>query len=191
MSHFKKFNEFNIEENVVTDFFVLDETINEGFISGLISMFKKIVNMFKDPKILGKSVDAVNKELGEKSAKMVPKDVKVNNTVFVLFGDTNDKTTQFNVSLTKLADLPDNSGLFQISGTSSPTMLKALTGSSDINDLTANSVMAIITSFGLEREKPARMRILKNIVPGGKDYASKTMVMGIVPAELVQQTMNK
>jgi endonuclease III-like uncharacterized protein len=90
-----------------------------------------------------------------------------------------------------MADLPDGSGIFQISGTTSPEMLKALAGSDKIEDLSKNSVMAIIAPAGFEKGKPATMRLLKNIVPGGKDYVTKSVMVGAVSEIEVEKTLAK
>jgi hypothetical protein len=93
--------------------------------------------------------------------------------------------------MTKLADLPDGSGLFQITGSSSPQMIKALSGSDKIEELAKNSVMAMISPMGLEKGKVATMKLLKNILPGGKDYITKTFVQGVVPMTAVEANMKK
>ena len=59
-------------------------------------------------------------------------------------------------------------------------MLKGLVGTTNMIDLAKNNVMAIIAPSGFEKGKLATMRILKNVMPGGKDYVTKSLVVATV-----------
>jgi hypothetical protein len=106
----------------------------------------------------------------------------------VIMGDGKNSATDFSIGFSKLADLPDGSGLFQITGTTSPEMLKALTGTDKNEDLTKENVMALISPNGFEKGKVATMRLLKNITPG-KDYVTKSLVLGAVPVLDVEKKL--
>jgi hypothetical protein len=165
--------------------------LNEGLFDKLTSMFVKIAAMFKDPMKIKKSVDAAVTEAGIKGANFIPKNVKVNETYILSMGDGKNPINDFSIALTKLAELPDKSNLFQISATTSQEMIKSLTGSPDLNDLARNNIMAIISSNGFERGKPTTMRIVKNILPNGKDYTTKSLLLGAVPSTAVQTLLLK
>jgi len=165
--------------------------VDEGLFDKLTGMFSKISNMFKDPQKMQSSVDATIDQLGEKTKKFTPKQAKMNESFIVQMGDPAKPETKFNMALTKLADLTDGSGLFQITGTTSKEMMKSLVNSENVEDLAKNSVMAMIAPNGLEKGKPATMKLLKNIIPGGKDYITQTMVSGIVPSTAVEANAAK
>ena len=181
MNHFKTYNEFkNIEE------------INEGFFDKLFSFFSSIFQMFKNPQNIQKSVEAVITDEGKNTPQnFIPKSIAIKETYFLMLGDGKNKNTDFVVSITKLANLPDDSGLFQISGTTNPNMLKALTGTNVMEDLSKNNVYALISDKSLLKGKPMTIKILKNILPGGKDYVSKFMLSGIAPGMEVEKIYNK
>ena len=156
-------------------------------------MFSRFIKLFSDPEKLEKNVDAAVADAGTKAEKFMPKDVKVNNTVLVQMGNivpevTNkkggvkgkEKLNSFTIAFTKVADMPDGSGLFQITGTTSTTMLKGLVGTENMQDLIDNSVMALVAPNGFQKDQPATMKILKSILPGGKDYVSKSKVTGAI-----------
>jgi len=185
----KSFDNF-IEEKEVS-LFTMGEAVNEGLFDKLSSMFAKFPTLFKDKEKLTKSVEATVTEAGDTGKKFIPKSVKENETYIVVMGDGKSAATDFSIAFTKLADLPDGSGLFQISGTTSPEMLKALVGSDKIEDLAKNNVMAMISPTGLEKGKVATMRILKNVMPGGKDYVTKSVMVGAVPQTAVDKTLAK
>ena len=162
------------------------EDLNEGLFDKLGSMFSKIANLFKDPAKFDKGVESTMDQLGDKAKKFVPKQAKAGESFIVQMGDPKKPETKYSMSLTKLADLPDGSGLFSITGTTSKEMLKSLAGSEKIEDLSKNSVMAMISANGLEKGKMATMKLLKNVIPGGKDYITKVPVIGAVPSKDVE-----
>lgn len=99
----------------------------------------------------------------------------------VVLGNGKEAATDFSIAFTKLADMADGSGLFQITGTTSPEMLKALVGTDKVEDLALNSVMALVSSTSFTTGKPATIKLIKNMLPGGKDYLTKALFMGAVP----------
>ena len=166
-------------------------SVNEALFAKLTSMFSKVTMLFKDPIKAKKSIDAAVISAGSKGGKFLPKSVKINETYMVAMGDGKNPANDFSIAFTKLADLPDGSGLFQISATTSSAMTKGLVGTDKIADLAKNSVMALISSVGFEKGKIATMIILKNIMPGGKEYVTKSFVVGAVPATVVQAVLSK
>lgn len=166
--------------------------LNEGLFDKLAGMFSKITNLFKDPAKLDKGIESTMDQLGEgKTKKFIPKQAKASESFIVQMGDAKKPETKYSMSLTKLADLPDGSGLFQITGTTSKEMLKSLAGTDKIEDLAKNNVMAMISANGLEKGKMATMKLLKSVIPGGKDYVTKVPVMGIVPGKDVEMNIAK
>jgi hypothetical protein len=101
--------------------------LNEGLFDKLAGMFSKITTLFKDPAKLDKGIESTMDQLGEgKTKKFIPKQAKASESFIVQMGDAKKPETKYSMSLTKLADLPDGSGLFQITGTTSKEMLKSL-----------------------------------------------------------------
>ena len=169
-----------------------EEHLDESIFGKLASMFSNVANLFKDKEKLEKSVTSTMEQMGEeKTSKFDPKKAKVKDSFIIQMGDVSKPETKYTMSLTKIADLPDDSSLFQITGTTSKEMLKSLVGSDKIEDLTKNSIMAIISMSGLEKDKVATMKLLKNVIPGGKDYVTKVPVLGAVPAEIVETNASK
>jgi hypothetical protein len=168
------------------------DAVNEGLFDKLTSMFSKITGLFKDPAKLDKGIESTMQQLGEgKTKKFIPKQAKASESFIIQMGDPKKPETKYSMSLTKLADLPDGSGLFQITGTTSKEMLKALTGSEKIEDLAKNNVMTMISANGIEKGKTATMKLLKNVIPGGKDYITKVPVIGTVPGKDVETNIAK
>lgn len=166
--------------------------LNEGLFDKLTSFFTAVATMFKDPIKTKKAVDAAVTEAATTGEKFTPKMAKVNETYMVSMGDGKDPGMDFSVAFTKLADLPDGgSGLFAITGTTNMAMLKGLVGSENVLDLGKNNVMAIIAPSGFQKGKVATMRIVKNIMPGGKDYVTSSLVVGAVNSTVVQPILTK
>jgi len=182
----KTFYEYRVQEVLQEN-----ESLNEGIFDKLFSAFSRIGNFFKSPDTLKKSVETAVTNAGDKSKKFIPKTVKNNETVMVMMGDGKDSALDFTISFTKLADMADGSGLFQISGSTSPAMLKALIGTEKNEDLAKNVVLAIVGVNGMEKGKPVTMKIFKNMLPGGKDYVTKTLMMGYSTSVEVEKVMKK
>lgn len=192
-NYLKTFENFEVKDIQPINEALLEsgEVVNEGLFDKLTSMFSKFIPMFKETEKLKKATTTTVTQAGAKALKLIPKVYKPNESIMLVLGDGKNSALDFNISMTKLADLPDGSGLFQITGSSSPQMIKALSGSDKIEDLAKNSVMAMISPMGLEKGKVATMKLLKNILPGGKDYITKTFVQGVVPMIAVEANMKK
>ena len=170
-----KFQDFEtFESNMVI------ESINEGFFDKLINLFASISKLFSDPEEVDKKVKNCIDNEEHKFIKFDPVSLKTGETQILSMRSEEDKRKRFSLALTKLANLPDKSVLFQISATSSKEMLKVLVNSENEKDLAKYSVMAIISSNGVEKDKPLRMRLLKSITKNGDDYVSTTVVHGVV-----------
>jgi hypothetical protein len=169
-----------------------NDPMNEGLFDKLGAMFSKITGLFKDPAKLDKGIESTMDQLGEgKTKKFIPNQAKTSESFIVQMGDPKKPETKYSMSLTKLADLPDGSGLFQITGTTSKEMLKSLAGTDKIEDLAKNNVMVMIAAGGLEKGKMATMKLLKNVIPGGKDYVTKVPVIGTVPGKDLEANIAK
>lgn len=182
----KTFYEFR-----VSDFIIEREELNEGFFDKLFSAFSRIGNLFKDNDSLRKSVETAVTTAGDEAKKFIPKSAKAGETVMIMMGDGKNSAMDFAISFTKLADLQDGSGIFQISGSSNPVMLKALVGTDKVQELSKNPVLAMVDSTGMEKGKPVTMKLFKNMLPGGKDYVTKTLMMGATTATEVEKVMAK
>jgi hypothetical protein len=173
----KKFESFN----EAASFESMGEAVNEGLFDKLKTLYSKITSLFKDKEKLSNAVQATVTDAGDKAKTFSPKQVKVGATTMVVLGDGKQAATDFSIAFTKLADMPDGSGLFQITGTTSPEMLKALVGTDKEEDLSVNSVMALVSSTSFVKSKPATIKLIKNMLPGGKDYLTKALFIGAVP----------
>lgn len=190
--YFKSFKSFeSIEGTPSFPLYEMGEAINEGLFDKLTNMFSRFTGIFKDSQKLQQGTVSTVTQSGDKGKKFDPKAYKPNQTVMVILGDPKVNGNDFTIAFTKLADMPDGSGLFQITGTTSVAMLKALVGSQDNADLAKNSVMAIIAPAGFVAKQPITMRILKNIMPGGKDYVTKNVMIGAAPMTEVEKTLQK
>jgi hypothetical protein len=167
------------------------ESLNEGLFDKLSNLFSRLFPVFKDPSKLMKSVQATVTQSGAKANKFIPKSLKPKDTVMMLMGDGKNIDMDFTILMAKLADLPDGSSLFQIVGTTSSAMLKALTGNVKIEDLTKNNIMAIVPEAGFVKGKPATMRLLRNVLPGNKDYVTQFLFQGSVMEIEVEKMLQK
>ena len=186
--YFKTYESFSRE----TEHSLLEagNAVNEGLFDRLLSSFQRITNLFsKDPEKLKKSTQAAVTETG--MTKFDPKAFKVNDTVMITMGDGKTSALDLSMALTKLADLADGSGLFQMVGTTSLPMLKGLVPSGKVEDLTKDSVMVMIAPAGFEKGKPMTMKLLKNILPDGKDYITKDLFTGAATDAAVEKIMTK
>lgn len=183
----KKFETFNEE----TSYSSMGEPVNEKLFDKLKTVYSKITGLFKDKEKLTKAVQATVTDAGDKAKTFTPKQVKVGATTMVVLGDGKTAATDFSIAFTKLADMSDGSGLFQITGTTSPEMLKALVGTDKEEDLALNSVMALVSSASFAKGKPATIKLIKNMLPGGKDYLTKSLFMGAVPESEIEKTLAK
>ena len=82
-----------------------------------------------------------------------------------------------------MADIPDGSGLFQLSGSDNIDFIKNL-GFATIEDLAKTGVILILSPDSLSKDKPLTMRIYKN-TNKGVPVVTKTLIKSILPAETV------
>ena len=175
----KSFKDFRVEKV---------EPVNEGSFDKLFSWMSGITNMFKNPEGILKSAEAVSTEEGSSALTvLVPDKVKEKETYFITLNDETGKNEKFVISLTKMGDMPEKSGLFQITGTTNTKMLMALVNSPKQEDLTKFSIMAIINDKSIVKGQIMEMKILKNVMPQGKDYKSNNKVDGITHGVKVEQ----
>ena len=187
---FKLYEEFTTERDQNIN--ELQDTMNEGLFDQLFSWMGKIGQMFSNPEKVESSVEAAVTDMGDTAMKsLTPKKVAIKETYFVMMGDGKSTKTNFSLSMTKMADLPDGSGLFQITGTTNEDMLKSLTGTNVMDDLVKNNIMAIVSVSSVTKGKPITVKLLKNVMPKGKDYVSRFIVTGIAPGTSVEKTLNK
>jgi len=177
----KTYSEFIVEEITWEN---SAEALNEGIFDALKNLFGKISTMFKDPVMLSKQVDQAAVKAGVKDDKIVPKSIKNGSTVMIKLQDPTDETRKSILSLTKLADLPDASGLFQVSGSDSPDFLKSV-GVPDVAKLNEVGVLTIVPPEGFIKDKPMTSRMYKNLSKDGKPIVTKTVVKTTLLADNV------
>ncbi len=170
----KSYSQFKVEE----------VSVNEGIFDTLKTVFSKIGTFFNDPEKLNKQVDQAEAKAGQKDDKVASKTVKNGSTIIVKLQDSKDETKKSIMTFTKMADLPDGSGLYQISGSDSLEFLKSL-GVTDSNKLNTVGVLAIIPQEGFLKDKPLTMRIYKNINKEGKPTITQSQVKAALPIEEV------
>lgn len=179
-----RFKDFIVEDVNVS---VEENAINEGLFDALKGIFGKLGAMFKDTATLNKQVDAAAVTAGDKDNKVVPKSAKAGSTLIVKLQDPKDETKKLLISFTKLTDMPDGSGLFQLTGTDSPDFMKSL-GVKDVANLNAIGVMAIVDAAGFVKDEPLSMRVYKNLSKDGKPIVTTTVVKAALSAEEVMKT---
>lgn len=178
-----------VSENVHV--FVPNENVNEAnFLSKLFSYFSKFVAWFKDPMKLQDSITQALKDTeGKNPTHYDPKSTKIGNTVIIRMVDPKNSKSTTDWSLSKIAEMQDGTGIYQITGSTNAAMLKSLAGTDKQEDLAKNSVMAMIPPTGIDNGKPMTIKIVKNILPSGQDYISKTNVEAILPAATVEKAL--
>lgn len=177
--------------NYLKTFEVYSEPLDEGAFDKLANLYDKYLTSYKDETKLLKSLQAKVTEDGTKATKFLPKPLKVGDTVTFLMGDLKNPLGDYGMTLSKIADLPDGSTLFQIVGTTSEAMRKALVNSTLNEDFTKKTVMAIVPAAGYVKGKPATMKLLKNIFPDGKDYVTGSMFQGFSSQTNVETLLQK
>ena len=177
MSKVKTYSEFIVESFSV-------ETLNETLMDKMKPALDRIAAMFKDTTKLNKQVDAAEEKAGTTDDNLSSKSIKNGTSVIVKLTDPQDEAKKSLLSLTKLADLPDGSGLFQITGSDSPDFLKSL-ASSDVAHLNTMGVMAIIGPEGLVTTKNLTMYIYKNVNAQGKPIITEAVIKASLSTDLV------
>ena len=158
------------------------QVINEGLFDSLKNLFAKMASMFKDTTNLYKQIDAAEVASGSKDDNVTCKSIKIGTTLFVKLENPSDDTKKLLLSFTKLADMPDGSGLFQITGTDSKEFMTAI-NITDINNLNTVGVIAIISPSGFVKDKPISMRVYKNVSKDGKPTETDSVVKAALSAD--------
>jgi len=156
--------------------------INEGLFDVIKNMVSKIVGLFTDPVVLNTKIESAVARLGVKAENNPAKMVRVGTTILVKLQSPSDETLKMVLSFTKISDLPDGSGLFQITGTDSPAFLKSMT-IKDNTQLNILGVMAIIDPAGFVKGEPITMRVYKNVMPTGAPIITTNLVSSAVGAD--------
>ena len=155
--------------------------INEGIFTAIKALIGKLVDLFKDTEVLNDNIDSATSRLGTKAQNVSTKNVRNGSTVLVkLKNPDNESITIF--SLTKLQDLPDNSGLFQLTGTDNVNFLKSM-GIKDNTVLNAIGVIVIVDPVGFVKDKPITMRMYKNVAKNGAPIITESIVVSAISAE--------
>ena len=167
------------------------EALNEGLFDMLRNMFTKLFALFKDPVKLNDQQDSAAKRLGTKAENSPSRTIKLGTTVMVKLISPEDETVKMIISFTKLADMPDGSGLFQMTGTDSANFLKSLT-IKDNAALNAIGILAIIDPKGFVKGESVTMRMYKNVSKDGKPIVTANVVQSAIGAdELAKETTTK
>jgi hypothetical protein len=174
-----RYKDFIVESTEYT----ISENLNEGVFDALKNIFGKLTGMFKDPEKLNKQVDAAAVKAGATDDKVTSKSAKSGSTLIIKLQDPKDEAKKLLLSFTKLSDLPDGSGLFQMTGTDSVDFLKTL-GVADNTALNATGVLAIISSDFVE-DQPLKMRVYKNVNKDGKEITTQTVVKAALSADTI------
>jgi len=181
MNNLKTYDQF-----VVENFSMMEsDSLNEGlFDITLPPVYTKIENLFKDPNLLNTQVSQAEVKAGTSDDNVPSKSIKPGVTTIVKLEDPRDNTKKSTLALTKLADLPDGSGLFQVTGSDSVDFLKSL-NVNDIPTLNTVGVMAIVDPTGFVNDKPLTMRVYKNVVTTGKATVTQALVKTALNADSV------
>jgi hypothetical protein len=171
------------------DYIVENTTIvNEGIFDTLKSIFFKITSMFDDSVKLNSQIDVASAKAGVSDDLVNAKTVKAGVTMLVRLQskpDGPDNTSKRVIlSFTKLADLPDSSGLFQITGCDSTEFLQSL-GMKTIEELNKIGVLAILTDF--KKETPLTMRVYRNVGKDGKPVVTESLIQSTLSADVIQR----
>jgi hypothetical protein len=158
--------------------------LNEGMFDKLKSVFSRITQMFNDPKLLNKQMDQASAKAGTSDDNVSAKAVKNGYTVLVRLVSPTDENVKSLISFTKLGDLPDGSGLFQITGSDNEGFLSSL-GVSSVSNLVIVGVIAIVDPVGFKKDTSLTMRVYKNVSKEGKPFVTDGAVKATVAAEIV------
>lgn len=177
MKNLTRYEDFVIESVQV-------KPVNEAMFDKLKSVFSKITQMFSDPKMLNKQMDQASAKAGTADDNVSSKAVKNGSTVLVRLVDPTDENVRSLISLTKLTDMPDGSGLFQLTGSDNEAFMSSL-GVSSVSNLVIVGVLAIVEPAGFRKDSSLSMRIYKNIQREGKPIVTEGAVKATVAAEIV------
>ena len=184
MSRVVKFSDFVVED-VVT----VDEPLNESMFDVLKSLYAKIQTLYNDPAVLQKQMMQAEVKAGATDDNISPKAIGNGTTVLIRLVEAPDKAGNGKASvlaLTKLGDLPDGTGLFQITGSDSAEFLQVL-GFNNIAQLKASGVLVLIGPEGFKTDKPLTMRVYKNISKDGTPSVTKAVIRSTLNADVVSK----
>ena len=179
-----KFSDFVVEEVVTTN-----EPLNEGLFDTLKNLYAKVQTLYNDPAVLQKQMMQAEVKAGAADDNISPKAVGNGTTVLVRLVESPDKAGNGKASilaLTKLGDLPDGTGLFQITGSDSAEFLQVL-GFNNIAQLNASGVLVLIGPEGFKTDRPLTMRVYKNISKEGTPSVTKAVVRSTLNADVVSK----
>lgn len=179
MNNLKKYDDFVVES------FVTVEPVNESSIfDSMKGILAKISEMYTKPADLEKQMNQAAAKAGSAGTNVPSKSVRIGSTIMVQLVSPTDENVRSILSLTKLADLPDSSGLYQVSGSDNEEFLKSL-GTTSISNLTIVGVLAIVEASGFRKDNPLTMRIYKNVLKSGKPTVTNGEVKIALSAEVV------
>jgi hypothetical protein len=165
----QRYSDFKLEE--ITP-------VNEGIFDTLRSIFTKLTSIFSDTEKLNKQVDIVSAKT--EFATLKSQEIKPGATYIVKLQDPKDQNIRVLISMTKLAELPDKSGLFQISGTDNTKFLNTLKVR-NVQELNKIGVLAIISDF--ELDKPLTMKVYKGVSQNGDPIITETQIKNVLLAD--------
>lgn len=169
----------SVEELEDTHEFI--SVLDEGFFDRLGAFFSKILNFFKNPKVLKNTFDRAEEEVDYKSLNSPT--IKTGKTIFIKLVDPKKKSEDAYIGFTKLGEYPDKSGIYQFSGSTSLNIIAALTGSKKVEDLVKDQVLAIFPSSEIKIGQPLEVKFLKNIKKDGSSYRTNSTISAIVKEE--------
>jgi hypothetical protein len=169
MKNVKSYSDFIVESIEIV------EPLNESIFDKIKGPLTQIANLFKDVTKLNKQVDAAETKAAKTNDNVKSKSVKIGGTFVVKLVDPRDSTKKSLLSLTKLADLPDGSGLYQISGSDNEQFLASL-GVEDVAKLNVQGVLAIVNPEGFVTTKPLTMFVFKNVSKDGKPIVTQAVI---------------
>lgn len=177
MKNLTRYEDFVVESVEV-------KPLNEGMFDKLKSVYSRITQLFSDVKLLNKQLDQASAKAGTADDNVLPKSVKNGSTVLIRLVSPTDEEVKSILSLTKLADMPDGSGLFQITGSDNETFLSSL-GVASVSNLIIVGVLAVVEPSGFKKDSSLSMRIYKNVNKEGKPIVTDAAVKSTVAAEIV------
>lgn len=177
MKNLQTYSDFIVES-------VSTEPVNEGLFDMLKGLFSKVADMFDDADLLSKKLEQAAIKAGAADNKVTPKSIKVGSTTLLKLVDPQDENNKSILSLTKLADMPDGSGLFQITGSDNANFLKSFNVKS-VTELNLVGVMAIIGPEGFVNDKSLTMRVYKNVSKTGKPTVTDSVIKAALNADNV------
>lgn len=169
MKNVKTYSDFIVESIEIS------QPLNESIFDKIKGPLTQVANFFKNSEKLNKQVDSAETKAAKTNDNVKSKSVKIGGTFIVKLVDPTDSTKRSLLSLTKLADLPDSSGLYQISGSDNEQFLSSL-GVEDVAKLNIQGFLAIINPEGFITGKPLVMFVFKNVMKDGKPITTQAVI---------------